>query len=813
MQKNKELELAWNFVEKTNRNIFLTGKAGTGKTTFLHKIKTESKKRLIVVAPTGVAAINAKGVTIHSFFQMPFGPILPDALLNPKSASYQQKFNRTKINIIKSLDLLIIDEISMVRADLLDGIDQVLRKYKNRFKPFGGVQLLMIGDLQQLAPIVRPNEWELLKNHYENMYFFNSNAYKLSNTIGVELKYIYRQDDEHFIKILNEIRNNNLSEESAEKLNKRYVPNFEIEKNSEYIILTTHNNKADKMNKTAYDKLKTKAVSYKADVHGKFSEYAYPLPENLTLRKDAQVMFIKNDSSVDKRYFNGKIGKIISLNDKEIVVKCKDEEIIVTAETWENINYKINNETNEIVSNVAGTYTQIPLKLAWAITIHKSQGLTFEKAIIDADCSFAHGQTYVALSRCKTLEGIVLKTKISSKSIISDNRVESYTREIENNLPDEKELNDSKKAYQLSLIDDIFNYRYFLYHPKRLIDIYYQNDTSIQGNILDKMLLVKEKLEEIITISSKFLRQINSLSVEINNLEQDKKIQERLQKAFNYFLKFTLEKIVKQINSMSFSTENKAVKKDIRTQLKYLKEKLNIKIYELKGLKNGFTVQGYLTLRANAVLLNENIKKESKEVYSDTTEHQILFQQLRKYRNDKAAEKNVEISQIFIQRSLYEMCNFLPSTIKQLKKIHGMGKVRISNYGEDILKIIVDFCIKNEIELTLDSVELDRPKKGSSQSVTLDMYKSGKTTEEIAETRELAKSTIEGHLAQFILTGDIKAIELMPEEKYNELKIIMQKTDYKGFGDLKSKIDNKFSYADLRIVAKGIEYEKSLFKE
>lgn len=813
MNTNKELELAWNFVEKTNRSIFLTGKAGTGKTTFLHKIKSESKKRLIVVAPTGVAAINAKGVTIHSFFQMPFGPILPNSLLNANYSSYQMKFNKTKINIIRSLDLLIIDEISMVRADLLDGIDQVLRKYKDRNKAFGGVQVLMIGDLQQLSPIVRPNEWRLLKEHYENMFFFNSMAYKLSNTVGIELKHIYRQEDENFIKVLNEIRNNNLSEEGAEMLNKRYIPDFE-DKNNEYIILTTHNNKADRMNKTAYNKLDTKKVTYEAEVHKKFSESSYPLPEKLELREGAQVMFIKNDSSAEKRYYNGKIGKIISLNDKELTVKCQDEEIIVTTETWENINYTLNNETKEIESKVAGTFTQIPLKLAWAITIHKSQGLTFEKAVIDADDSFAHGQTYVALSRCKTLEGLVLETKLSSKSIISDNRVDDFTKDVEANLPNEQELSKSEKAYQLSLVTDIFNYKYFIYHPKRIIDLYYRNTNSIQGDILDRMLYIVEKLEQLLKISDKFNFQIKTLSQEVNNIASDAKIQERLIKAFDYFLDFTKKNIGKQLNEMSFSTENKAVKKDINYHLKNLKEKLNIKLYELKALQKGFSVQIYLSIRANAVLQDVKAKIDKpNEAYSNSTEHQILFKQLRSYRFKKAEEKGVEVPLVFIQRSLYEMCNLLPSTKKQLKKVHGMGKVRIENYGDDILKIITEYCIKNDIELTKDSVEIFKPKKGSSQHLSLEMFKEGKSIDKIAENRELAKSTIEGHLAQFIVTGEIKAIDLMPEKKYNELKEIMQKTEFKGFGDLKAKVGDKFSYADLRIVAKGIECEESLFNK
>ena len=338
MPKNKELELAWDFVEKTDRNVFLTGKAGTGKTTFLHSLKQKSFKRLVVVAPTGVAAINAKGVTIHSFFQMAFGPVLPEeAGFQNKDSGFQRKFNKTKIDIIKSLDLLIIDEISMVRADLLDGIDQVLRKYKDRTKVFGGVQVLMIGDLQQLSPVVKDNEWDLLKQYYETPYFFSSKVFKSCNAISIELKHIYRQDNEVFIKILNEIRNNKLTMDSAALLNERYIADFVPAKKDGYITLTTHNNRANEMNNLKLLKIKEKSYYYKAEVDGNFPEYSYPTYEDLELKKGAQVMFVKNDSTPEKRYFNGKIGEIIYLDKEEITVRCQgdDFDIMVTPEIWE----------------------------------------------------------------------------------------------------------------------------------------------------------------------------------------------------------------------------------------------------------------------------------------------------------------------------------------------------------------------------------------------------------------------------------------------------------------------------------------------
>ena len=453
MPKNAELNLAHQFIENTDRNLFITGKAGTGKTTFLRSVKEKSHKRMVVVAPTGVAAINAKGVTIHSFFQMPFGPILPDTDLNV-SKGFNRKFSKTKINIIKSMDLLVIDEISMVRADLLDGIDRTLRRFRNRNKVFGGVQVLMIGDLQQLSPVIKEQEWDLLRHVYKNGFFFSSLVFQQCEAITIELKHIYRQENPKFIEILNEIRNNVLSEAGAAELNKCYVPEFIPESDAGYIALTTHNNKAEATNNVELEKLTTKTYTYKAEVDGKFPEYAYPNKEALKLKVGAQVMFVKNDTGPEKRYFNGKIGEIIHLDKEEITVRCLDDDfdIAVTPEIWENINYSVDAETKAITEEKIGSYTQMPLRLAWSITIHKSQGLTFEKAIIDAQGAFAHGQTYVALSRCKSLEGLVLKSKIHSSQIINDGNVTTFNKNAKQNAPDETVLEHSQKHFQLDLL-------------------------------------------------------------------------------------------------------------------------------------------------------------------------------------------------------------------------------------------------------------------------------------------------------------------------------------------------------------------------
>ena len=808
MLKNPELDLAQNFVEKTDRNVFLTGKAGTGKTTFLHSIKEHSLKRMVVVAPTGVAAINAKGVTIHSFFQMAFGPILPEeAGVRKTEGGFQRKFNKTKINIIRSLDLLVIDEISMVRADLLDGIDQVLRRYKDRTKVFGGVQVLMIGDLQQLSPVVKDNEWQLLKPYYTTPYFFSSKVFQQCNAINIELKHIYRQDNEKFIGILNEIRNNKLTENSASDLNKRHLPDFVPAKNEGYITLTTHNNRANAMNALELEKLKSKSYYYSAEVDGKFPEYSYPTHEKLELKVGAQVMFVKNDSTPEKRYFNGKIGEVIQLNKEEIIVRCKDDDsdIITTPEIWENVSYSIHPETKEISEKISGSFSQMPLRLAWAITIHKSQGLTFEKAIIDAQASFAHGQTYVALSRCRTLEGIVLKSPINANNIISDTRVTAFNTDVENNPPNATTLNDSQKTYQLNLIEDLFNFYPFLYPIKRLMDIYYTNKNSIKGNIIAPLTTIKDEgITKLLQVNNSFKLQLKALSSDIITPESDSTIQERIKKALSYFKQHIETYIKTPLASLTFATENKEVNKDIKKQLDIIEALLSNKLYCLNGLTEGFSTSKYLELRAKAVLQKSKVPTVKKE-YVDTTAHPLLFSKLRALRSEFADQEDVAHFQIFTQKSLYGMCEMLPVTTRQLRTINGMGKIRIQKYGEDILEIIKDYCDNNSIELKAETPEKSKPKKGKTQEISLEFFKNGLTIPEIAKERSLTKGTIEGHLAKFIPTGEIKVTDLIPEEKYLELEKILMATKFNSIAELKNKIDDKFSYNDIRLVARDIE--------
>ena len=804
---NKELDLAWDFVNNTDRHIFLTGKAGTGKTTFLHTLREKNFKRMVVVAPTGVAAINAKGVTIHSFFQLPFGPIVPSRDIN---STNNFRFSKTKINIIKSLDLLVIDEISMVRADLLDGIDQVLRRYRKRDRVFGGVQVLMIGDLQQLSPVIKEHEWQLLRPFYSNCYFFNSTAFKTCNPLTIELKHIYRQENPVFIRILNEIRNNTLSETSIEILNERYIENFAPSDDEGFISLTTHNYKADKINLSELEKINEKPFSYKAIIQGNFPSHSYPNNQIFELKKGAQVMFIKNDSSPEKRYYNGKIGKVIELNEDEVVIKCAgdDFKIVTTPETWENFNYTIDKETKDLKEERIGSFSQIPLRLAWAITIHKSQGLTFEKAIIDAQDAFAHGQTYVALSRCKSLEGLVLKTKIHSNQIITDKQVLEFNHMVDSNQPNASILKQSQINYQLNLIIELFDFYEFIHPINKLLDIFYKNRNSIHGDIDRVLNTMKSEMALLLKVSSNFITQVKKMVSPEMIPQENQKIQERFTKAVDYFQDQIQQKLNEPFQALKFSTDNTVIESDLLKQMSELEDLINAKLFYFQHLNQAFNVDAYLKLKSQVLFLNDKQpKRKGKQVLSSTSNSK-LFDLLRDLRSNLAEEYGVIHYQIFTQKSLYAMCELLPTTKMELKTIHGMGKARVEKYGDAIIEVIKAYCevydvVPNVINRT--EMEVDKKPKTNTKEVSYQLFKEGKKVEEIAGIRELTENTIFGHLASYIPSGKIKVTDLMPESHYIELKQIIPTLSFENLSDLKNQLDDKYSYAELRLVLNALQ--------
>ncbi len=496
--ENKELRNAWEFAEHTGISIFLTGKAGTGKTTFLKALKEHSSKRIIVVAPTGVAAINAGGVTIHSFFQLPLSPYVPGTTFKDR-----YDFGKEKRRIIRTLDMLVIDEISMVRSDLLDAIDNVLRRYRDPTLPFGGVQLLMIGDLHQLTPVVTPRDEELLRPYYDTPYFFGSHALQQTSYVTIQLTHVYRQQDQVFIDILNHVRDGVPTAEDLARLNARCKPMFIPKPEEGYIRLTTHNRMADSYNDNELHKLPGKRYVFKAEIEKEFPESSYPADVSLELKQGAQVMFIKNDPSPSHLYYNGRIGHVVGFEEGKIVVKCPGDDYTISVEPaeWENTRYAINEETKVIEPQVLGVFRQYPLRLAWAITIHKSQGLTFEHAIIDASASFASGQVYVALSRCKSLEGLVLASQIQPRNIIGDARVNDYIARQQTEAEKSIEaLPALKEEYYRTQLYDLFNFMPLFAAEQqlhRLLLEYFRQFpklTNYHGTVIDQL---KQKVIDV----------------------------------------------------------------------------------------------------------------------------------------------------------------------------------------------------------------------------------------------------------------------------------------------------------------------------
>ena len=496
--ENKELRNAWEFAEHTGISIFLTGKAGTGKTTFLKALKEHSSKRIIVVAPTGVAAINAGGVTIHSFFQLPLSPYVPGTTFKDR-----YDFGKEKRRIIRTLDMLVIDEISMVRSDLLDAIDNVLRRYRDPTLPFGGVQLLMIGDLHQLTPVVTPRDEELLRPYYDTPYFFGSHALQQTSYVTIQLTHVYRQQDQAFIDILNHVRDGVPTAEDLARLNTRCKPMFIPKAEDGYIRLTTHNRMADSYNDNELHKLPGKRYVFKAEIEKEFPESSYPADVNLELKQGAQVMFIKNDPSPSHLYYNGRIGHVVGFEEGKIIVKCPGDDYTISVEPaeWENTRYAINEETKVIEPQVLGVFRQYPLRLAWAITIHKSQGLTFEHAIIDASASFASGQVYVALSRCKSLEGLVLASQIQPRNIIGDARVNDYIARQQTEAEKSIEaLPALKEEYYRTQLYDLFNFMPLFAAEQqlhRLLLEYFRQFpklTNYHGTVIDQL---KQKVIDV----------------------------------------------------------------------------------------------------------------------------------------------------------------------------------------------------------------------------------------------------------------------------------------------------------------------------
>lgn len=705
MEQNPELALAWRFVVETGTNLFLTGKAGTGKTTFLRRLKSENPKRMIVLAPTGIAAINAEGVTIHSFFQLPFAPYVPDSsFMADGKASYRFRFGKEKINIIRSIDLLVIDEISMVRADLLDAVDGVLRRYRDRNRPFGGVQLLLIGDLRQLAPVVRDADWLLLEKYYDTPYFFSSHALKQTDYCVIELNTVYRQKEGPFLDLLNRIRDNSCDRQVLEALNRRYLPDFHPRKEEGYIRLVTHNYQAQRINDRELQALPGRTYPFRAAIEGKFPDFAYPTDEVLELKVGAQVMFVKNDTSGEHRFYNGMIGEVTAVSRTGIEVRGKgaDVSFALQKEVWNNAKYALNDETKEITEEIEGTFRQYPVKLAWAITIHKSQGLTFERAIIDVSASFAHGQVYVALSRCKALEGLVLARPFSARAIISDEAVDAFTAQARQNIPGAERVNKLQQAYFYDLLAGLFDFlplEQALRKYVRLIDeflyrLYPQQLAAYKAE-------AGRFHEKVTEVARRFNVQYTRLVNTATDYATDEVLQQRIHLGAAYFME-QISPLEHLLSATMLGTDNKELKK----KLLDAQEELSAGLERKKALlsfvaKEGFHTTSFLRQKALSAIEGTSPKTKKGKVAAASPDtagtdilHPELYRQLIEWRNEQAGQAHVPLYKVIRQKAVLGICNLLPLDKAALARVPYFGRKGVEKYGDSILNIVHSY-LKN----------------------------------------------------------------------------------------------------------------------
>lgn len=727
-------------VNQTNRNIFLTGKAGTGKTTLLHKIINTCYKNTVVVAPTGIAALNAGGVTIHSMFQLPFASFLP-TLSNPPIVNeflrFENRFSlrkhfqmhRNKQQVIRNMELLIVDEVSMLRADVLDAMDYMLQFIRKDKRPFGGVQVLFIGDLLQLPPVVKQEEWEVLKHYYKGMYFFQSEVITQNPLLYVELETIYRQTDKLFISILNHLRENQLTSEDIKQLEKYVQPDFPKKHLKDYITLTTHNAKADAMNQREMSKLSSPLFSYEADIVDDFPEYLYPIEKVIQLKEGARVMFIKNDISGEHLFFNGKMGTVVSLSEGEITVKLDGGRVInVERYEWENVRYKLNETTKDIEEERLGSFTQYPLRLAWAITIHKSQGLTFEKAILDLASVFASGQAYVAFSRLRSLDGLILLSSVSANGINNNGEVIGYAE----NKASEKEVQTACYTGKTEFLqENILN----TFQWNTLLEEWVLHRNSYSGEIGNKN-LYKDwasqqlvRVQELVTVSEKFIKQLKTL---FNNATDVQHIFERVAKGITYFTPL-LEQLWYEVLLVEGKIANQKKVKQFFT--------------ELKELDNS---------------LSETLKKLFR-----------LEQMIQLAQSDQPFDKE-KIHSAKLETLYTELTGKINNILKNEKLFIG------------------------EYPLSKD----DKPKKEkrSTYDITLQLWKEGKTVTEIAKDRTLSQATIYSHIAKCIEQDKIAITEVLPEETINELNTIFKENEeLTTLKSLYEKTEERYSWDELRL--------------
>ena len=818
---------AADFINNSNHPVFLTGKAGTGKTTFLKYIKEQTLKNTAVVAPTGVAAINAGGTTIHSFFQLPFGPYIPVSKTQWGNSDVSDKQNlisklrltNERKEVMQQLELLIIDEISMVRCDVLDAIDTVLRHVRSQYhKPFGGVQVLYIGDMYQLPPVVKDDEWQILKGYYANQYFFSSHVTVAEPPVYIELKKVYRQTDADFTNLLNQVRNNEMDEDGYAFLHSRFLPNAIAKKEDNTITLTTHNNKADCINNDALASLEGKQFSFKAMVAGEFYEKSFPADELLQLKIGAQVMFIKNDTEKIRRYFNGKIGTVEKFEVDKIFVTCKNNDasqtIEVKKETWRSIKYSVNKNTQQIDEEELGSFTQYPLRLAWAITIHKSQGLTFEKAIIDAGSAFAPGQVYVALSRCISLEGMILKSKISYNSLHSDDRIVSFAKTQQSSQAQARLLESAMAVYQQEMMLNMVN---FSKEEKLFFDLdNYTNQNSLGNAVMEWINKLKLHFDIYTKYSSKFSDVLNGYFTEPFLPENNIALQERFGKAAVWFFD-ELSGTKKLLFQSPAITDNRQVAKDYNTKLQMLFDAVCFKIQLLQVSKLGFILADYRKQKAvfTKEFFSVNAYSGRATYVPKDVDHPDLYAALKDKRDEFCNEFDLPVYMVCGSQAIADMSAYLPQTLQQLGNINGFGKIKLKQFGNNFINIIKDYSVLHNLQSHVADLPEKKVRKLKStitkpdtKLLSYDLYKQGKSIEEIAKERGFAIVTIEGHLAHYIENGSLNIDDLVEKKKQeNILKVFNNNR-----GELLQKIKDLLpdcSYGEIKMMMAAEKYAVS----
>lgn len=687
-------DLAYEYALHTNECIFLTGKAGTGKTTFLRRLQRECPKQMVVCAPTGVAAINAEGMTIHSLLQ------LPPQIFRPEQSQYkllwsEMRLTERKLRLIRNIELLVIDEVSMVRADLLDMIDATLRHFRRRYtEPFGGVQVLFIGDLYQLSPVAREDDWMTLRQYYTGPYFFQALVFQQLRPVYIELDKVYRQSNQDFIQILNQVRTNTLTREGLDALNARYNPDY---RDKEAILLSTHNRKVDAINAHELEALRGKEYSFEAIIKKDYPESMYPMDATLVLKKGARVMFIKNDSSTDKAYYNGKLGTVVALENDRIVVQCEGDTAPITVhqETWEHLRYVPDPEHNDAVrTEVAGTFTHFPLRLAWAVTIHKAQGLTFDRVMIDAEDAFASGQVYVALSRCRSLEGITLCSRIPQSALTNARDVAQFTASQPTMEDMEQRLTPAEQTYFLKLLCGVYDFRALFHQAERLRKMVTDLDCFNQPVTDEFLKNMTDTVADWQRVGETFQRQLQQIMLASEPDEQF--LLQRLRDAYGYFAP-RMETAIDTLQHSPAFTDNRDAAKEYQTRIEEITIDLMRQLHLLSGLREKPSIHRYFALRQSFLqpTLQISAKGEEKKLTKEDCEHPELYEQLRRLRNRLARESGKLPYAYASTATLIAIVNRLPMNRSQLMKVKGFGPKTMGLWGDEIIEEVRKYLLKH----------------------------------------------------------------------------------------------------------------------